>query len=138
MLDTNVVSELVRLGPEPLVTHWLASQNPLELFLAATTFGELTRGVYRLDAGKKRNTLLAWLEQLPIQFSGRILPFDRTTATLWGQFMAQSDRMGRPRSAADLQIAATAIQHGLVLATRNIDDFRGVDLPLVNPWEPNP
>ncbi|UFP96738.1 type II toxin-antitoxin system VapC family toxin [Gloeobacter morelensis] len=136
LLDTNVVSEFVRLCPEPLVVNWLASQNPLELFLSATTFGELADGVYRLDVGKKRDTLLAWLEELPSQFSDRILPFDRTTSTLWGRLMAQGDRRGRPRPAIDLQIAATAIQHGLVLATRNIDDFRDLDLSLVNPWEP--
>jgi predicted nucleic acid-binding protein len=135
LLDTNVVSELVRPRPAERVVAWVVGQAPADLYLAALTIGELTRGVERLPGGRRRDTLVRWIDRdLSRQFAGRILPFDREAAVLWGRIMGEGDRNGRPRAAADAQIAATARRHGLALATRNTADFEGMGVDLVDPW----
>ena len=135
LLDTNVVSELVAATPAPQVLRWMVAQVPARLFLSVITLGELTKGVARLDAGRRRDRLARWLaEDLPAQFEGRLLPFDQAMAIRWGEMMADAERRGRPRPAIDLQIAATAGHLGLVLVTRNITDFEGLGLEIFNPW----
>jgi toxin FitB len=136
LLDTNVVSELMRPIPEARVVEWLRRQRPADLFLAAVTLGEIVRGVLRLPANPRRRRLEPWVaELLPRQFAGRILAFDQEVAVLWGELMSAADRAGRPRAAADAQIAATALHHDLVLVTRNLSDFEGLIPALFNPWE---
>ena len=136
LLDTNVVSELVAAAPAPQVLGWMAARRPDRLFLSVITLGELTKGVARLDVGRKRERLIRWLaEDLPAQFAGRMLPLDQAVAIRWGEMMAEAARRGRPRPAVDLQIAATAAHLGLGLATRNIVDFEDLGLVIVNPWE---
>jgi toxin FitB len=135
LLDTNVVSELVASQPAPQVVAWTAAQRPERLFLSVITLGELAKGVARLDLGQRRERLARWLaEDLPDQFAGRLLPFDRTAAVRWGEMMAAAERGGRPRPAIDLQIAATAACLGLGVVTRNTADFEGTGLEIVNPW----
>ena len=135
LLDTNVVSELVRTAPEPKVLAWISAQAVGDLYLAAVTLGELTRGVVRLPDGRKRDRLTPWVtEDLPRQFDNRILSFDRETAVLWGTLMGNGDRSGRPYAAADAQIAATALRHGLIVVTRNSRDFQGMGVSLLDPW----
>jgi toxin FitB len=136
LLDTNVVSDLVATAPAPQVLRWLAAQEPDRLFLSVITLGELTKEMARLDAGRRRERLARWLrEDLPAQFAGRVLPFDRAAAVRWGEMMAEAERRGRPRPAADLQIAATADRLGLRLVTRNAADFADLGIEIVNPWE---
>lgn len=135
LLDTNVVSELMRARPEQRVLDWVAAHMPAELYLSAITLGELIRGIAKLPAGRRRSTLRRWLDaDLRREFEGRIMAFDQSTATIWGDLMGEADRRGRPRAAIDAQIAATARQHDLTLATRNTAEFDGLDLRLVNPW----
>jgi toxin FitB len=135
LLDTNIVSELVKPSPEASVLDWLAKQTVVDLYLPAITLGELTRGVVRLPDGRKRNVLIRWVQHdLPLQFEGRILSFDREAAIMWGNIMGEGDRRGRPYAAADAQIAATALRHGLIVATRNRRDFQGMDVELFDPW----
>lgn len=135
LLDTNVVSELVAAAPAPQVLRWVAVQAPGRLFLSVITLGELTKGVARLDPGRKRERLARWLaEDIPAQFAGRVLPFDQAAAVRWGGMMAEAERRGRPRPAVDLQIAATAAQAGLGIVTRNTADFADLGLDVVNPW----
>lgn len=135
LLDTNVVSELVRATPHARVLAWLGRQRPADLFLAAVTLGEIVRGVARLPAGTRRSRLEAWVtEALLRQFAGRILAFDQRAAVIWGELMGGADRTGHPRASADAQIAATALRHDLVLVTRNTSDFRGLTSALFNPW----
>lgn len=135
LLDTNVVSELVAKAPEPRVLHWMADQAPSRLFLSVVTLGELTKGVARLDPGRRRERLARWLaEDLPAQFAERVLPFDQAAAVRWGEMMAEAERRGRPRPAVDPQIAATAAQAGLGVVTRNTADFADLGLDVVNPW----
>ena len=136
LLDTNVVSETVRPRPDETVLDWIESQSPRDLFLAAQTIGELVRGARKVREQTRRERFERWIEQdLARQFDGRILPFDASTAVVWGRLMGDGDRAGRRPSAADAQIAAGAIQHDLTLVTRNVKDFRNFDIRLLNPWQ---
>ncbi|MFC3228389.1 type II toxin-antitoxin system VapC family toxin [Marinibaculum pumilum] len=136
LLDTNVISETVRARPEPRLLGWLERQAPSELYLASQTIGELVRGAARVREQVRRERFMTWIEDdLGRQFEGRILPFDQAAARIWGRLMGDGDRMGQTPSAADAQIAAVAIERGLVLVTRNVRDFQRFDLALLNPWE---
>lgn len=135
LLDTNIVSETVRPRPEPAVLDWLEAQVPTDLFLAAQTIGELVRGARKVREQVRRERFERWIERdLARQFDGRVLPFDGLAATVWGHLMGDGDRTGRPPAAADAQIAAVAIQHGMVLVTRNTKNFKHFDLQLLDPW----
>ncbi len=136
LLDTNVISELVKPAPDERVLRWVAGRSALDLYLSAITIGELTRGVTRLPAGQRRDRLARWIEEdLQQQFSERILAFDQQAAVTWGKIMGEADRQGRPRAAIGAQLAATAIRHGLTVATRNTADFDGIGVQVTNPWE---
>ena len=136
LLDTNVISETVRPRPDQTVLDWIESQIPSDLFLAAQTMGELVRGARKVREQARREQFERWIEQdLARQFDGRILPFDVSTAALWGRLMGDGDRAGRRPSAADAQIAAAAIQHDLTLVTRNVKDFQNFDIRLLDPWQ---
>ena len=136
LLDTNVISETVRPRPDNTVLDWIESQIPSDLFLAAQTLGELVRGARRVKEQARREQFERWIQQdLARQFDGHILPFDASTAAVWGRLMGDGDRAGRRPSAADAQIAAAAIQHDLTLVTRNVKDFRNFDIRLLDPWQ---
>ena len=135
LLDTNVVSELINPTPASAVMAWIRDQSINDLYLSAITIGELTRGVARLPESRKRNHLDQWIKNtLPRQFEGHILPFDHNAAVIWGNIMGNGDRTGRPRSACDAQIAAIALRHSLNVATRNVSDFDGMEITIINPW----
>ena len=135
LLDTNVVSETARPGPRQSVLDWIEARNPSDLFLAAQTMGELVRGARKVREQERRERFERWIEQdLARQFDGRVLPFDGRTAAIWGRLMGGGDRAGRRPAAADAHIAAVAIQHKLILVTRNVRDFARFDLQLLNPW----
>ena len=138
LLDTNVVSEFAKpeRARDERVLIWMARQVIADLYLSAITLSELVRGVVRMPEGRRRRVLHRWVdEELPYEFQGRILPFEDATAVVWGELMGQGDRRGRRPPAIDAQIAATAICHGLVVATRNIIDFRALNVAVVNPWD---
>ena len=135
LLDTNVISETVRPRPDKTVLQWVESQIPSDLFVAAQTIGELVRGARKVREPARRERFEKWIEQdLARQFEGRILPFDASTAAVWGRLMGDGDRTGRRPSAPDAQIAAAAIQHDLTLVTRNVKDFQSFDIRLLDPW----
>ena len=135
LLDTNVPSELVRPQPEPRVKAWVATQRLDELFISAVSFGELRRGIMLRAPRKRRTEIELWLEtDLSMLFSGRILALTRSIAERWGVLDAQRQRMGRPLNVPDGQIAATALEHGLTLVTRNVKDFAGLGIEVINPW----
>ena len=135
LLDTNVVSETVRPRPAKMVLDWIERQIPTDLFLAAQTIGELVRGARKAREQERRERFERWIEQdLARQFDGRVLPFDGRTAAIWGRLMGDGDRAGRPPAAADAQIAAVAIQHEMILVTRNVKDFVSFEIQLLDPW----
>ena len=116
---------------------WVEARSPSDLFLAAQTVGELVRGARKVREPERRERFERWIEQdLARQFEGRILPFDGGTAAIWGRLMGDGDRAGLRPAAADAQIAAVAIQHGLTVVTRNVRDFMRFDVQLFDPWNP--
>lgn len=135
VLDTNVISELVREHPDRNVFDWIARQEPENLFLSAVTEAELRYGVRILPAGRRRNRLVIGVENmLSEEFAGRILPFDSEAARTYALIAAARRLNGRPISLADGQIAAVARSRGAAVATRDVDGFEGCDVTVINPW----
>lgn len=133
LIDTHVISELRRKQPDANVVAWFECCAAQSLFLSVLTLGEIRKGIERLEDAKRRQILLEWLHvELPTFFLGRILSVDAPVADRWGRL--QSDA-GRPLPAIDGLLAATALQHDMTLVTRNVKDFNGLGLNLVNPWE---
>lgn len=137
LLDTCLLSELVKPVPHAAVLEWMAAQQAGNLFVSAMTLGELERGVMKLPASRRRNELTAWLSQVALGFEDRVLPFDRETAHVWADMCARAEVKGRPLAAFDSIIAATALEHGLTVVTRNERDFEPAGVPLMNPWMNN-
>ncbi|OHC67692.1 MAG: twitching motility protein PilT [Rhodocyclales bacterium RIFCSPLOWO2_02_FULL_63_24] len=134
LLDTCVLSEFVKTAPEAKVLAWINARAENDLYVAAMSLAELRRGVARLPASRRKTDLATWLEQLQAGFADRILPFTRETAAYWGEMCASVEAGGRTMAAFDSIIATTAVEHGLVLVTRNDRDFVAA-LPVVfNPW----
>jgi len=135
LLDTNVVSEWTKPRPDPGVQAWLAAADEDRVFISVVTLAELRHGVERLPAGARRDRLDRWLtDQLPARFEARLLAIDAETAHGWGRVMARRQAAGRPVGTMDAFIAATAEHHDLTLVTRNVADFAGLGIRLVNPW----
>jgi predicted nucleic acid-binding protein len=136
-LDTNVLSEVMHPAPNATVVEWLDRQDPAELLLSAVTVAEIWYGVHRLPDGKRKANLLKITHSLfEEEFAQRILPFDEAAAMHYAELVCQREQLGRPISMADAQIASICrCVDGASLATRNVRDFTGIGLALVNPWE---
>ncbi len=138
LLDTNVASEPARPRPDAIVTAWLAAQDLNTLFLSVVTLGELRKGITVMPASIRKSELERWLRgELLHVFEGRVLPLTPAVAERWGVLEGQRQLAGRPLSVPDAQIAATALEHGLTLVTRNVRDFAGLGAEVLNPWEPS-
>ena len=135
LLDTNVLSEVTRLHPEVRVLAWLNELDEDRSFISVVSIAEIRRGVALMDSGRKRDALTEWLtSDLPHRFEYRVLPLDEPVALAWGDLMGNAKRNGRNLSSMDGLIAATAIAHDLTIATRNIKDFEGLGITLIDPW----
>ena len=135
ILDTNVVSELLRPAPDPRVVAWLAAEDGAAVHLTAVSEAELRLGIAILPDGRRREALAEAVEGILIEeFRGRILPFDSAAATAYAAIVAVRHAAGRPISQFDAQIAAIAQVHGAGLATRNLRDFEGCDVDVIDPW----
>jgi toxin FitB len=136
LLDTCVISEFIKPHPEPKVVDWLNTTDPDQVFLSAVTIGEIQFGISNRPPSNRRTELEIWLnESLFPQFTNRILTLDADIFLTWGQMTAQQRQQGKPMSVMDSLIAAVALQHRMVLVTRNISDFSATGLSLLNPWE---
>ena len=135
LLDTNVVSEPLKLTGDVGVLAWLDAQIIETLYLSTISLAELRFGIAALEAGKRRDTLQASLEQrvLPL-FVGRILPFDAAASEAYAVLRARARAQGKAISTADGYIAATAASHGLMVATRDTGPFEAAGLTVINPW----
>jgi predicted nucleic acid-binding protein len=136
-LDTSVLSEVMHPAPDANVVKWLNRQEPAELLLTAVTVAEIWYGVRRLPDGKRKANLLNLTHSLfEEEFAQRILPFDGAAAMHYAELVCQCEQLGRPISMADAQIASICrCVDRASLATRNVRDFSGIGLALVNPWE---
>jgi predicted nucleic acid-binding protein len=135
LLDTNVLSELMRPQPNPVVLAWVDAHSG-EALVSAITQAEISLGVALLPDGKRRDALAAAARQMfELDFSGRCLPFDTVAAEHFASLVAARRRIGRPITTQDAQIAAIALANGVSLATRNSGDFAEIaGLVLVDPW----
>lgn len=135
VLDTNVLSELVRPRPAPAVVDWVDGQDPDQLAITALTAAEIRAGIALLDSGRRKRELERQMEGLLGEtFAGLVLPFDDEATPAYAQVVATRRRAGRPIGAFDAQIAAICLHREVPLATRNTDDFAGLGLRLIDPW----
>jgi predicted nucleic acid-binding protein len=137
LLDTNVLSELMRPQPSAIVLDWFVQQEGSEFYTSAITQAEMLLGVALLPSGKRRDAIADAVEQMFEQdFVGHCLPFDGLAAHEYAALVATRNMVGMPISTEDAQIAAIALRHGLALATRNTKDFRKInELVLLDPWQ---
>jgi len=135
ILDTNVLSELMRPRPHRRVVAWIAKQSATELFTTSITEAEIFYGLELLAKGKRREGLLAAAEAMFAEdLAGRVLGFDSDAARAFSRIAAHRRALGRPISHADAEIAAIAQVRGAKLATRNVADFEDCGLAAVDPW----
>lgn len=135
LLDTCVLSELVKKTPDSKVVKWISGIDENNLFISVLTIGEIHQGVEKIPLGKKKAKLHKWVtHDLQDRFQNRILDFDLATASFWGQLQAQSELQGTPMPAIDGQIAATGIFNNLTVVTRNTSDMKVSGISLHNPW----
>lgn len=135
LLDTNVVSEVMKVTPSSAVLEWLNAQDSESLYLSTVTIGEIEYGLRILPIGKRRLQLKERFEQfISHAFAQRVLAFDEAAARSYGDVMGIREELGRPMSVPDGQIAAIARSSGLAIATRNIRDFEDCSVDLVNPF----
>jgi toxin FitB len=136
VLDTNVVSELMRLAPSPVVLQWIARQNHLDCYTTTITQAEILHGVRMLSPGVRRRSIEAAAEAtFRENFAGRILTFDSPAARAYASIVTDRRQKGRPISQFDAQIGAIAQCARAILATRNAKDFEHCGLEVLNPWE---
>lgn len=135
LLDTNVVSELIKVEPNLKVVRWIEQTDETIFFLSVLTLGEIRNGIDRLNPGRRRGRLESWLAlDLRLRFQDRILAISDAIAERWGALSAAAAKKGRPLPVIDGLLAATALHHDLTVVTRNDADVRGTGVPALNPW----
>ena len=136
LIDTNVISELMRPDPSPVVLAWFGRQDAMALHLSAVSEAEVRRGAAILPDGKRRDRLIAEIDGMILEdFAGRVLPFESAAAVAFAAIFADRRSAGRPISFPDCQIAAIARSHGAAIATRNVADFEGCGVEVIDPWK---
>lgn len=136
LLDTNVISEVIKPIQSSLVMRWLGKQEEQTLFLSTLTIGEIRKGIARLPDGPRKLALERWLTtDLRMRFQGRILAITEDVSDRWGRLQAKGREIGRPLPVIDSLLVATALHHELVFVTRNTKDIGFTQIPWVNPWE---
>ncbi len=136
LLDTCVLSELIKKKPSPEVVKWISKIDENNLFLSVLTIGEIQKGIEKLPEGRKKDKLHQWVNyDLKDRFRNRIIDFDLKTATVWGQIQAHSELSGKAIPAIDGQIVATGISYGLAVVTRNTKDMEISGAILHNSWK---
>lgn len=135
ILDTNLVSEPLKPKPDAAVLAWLDRQAPETLYLTTITLAELQAGIETLPVGKRRTALQETTTELVSEFEGRVLSFDQDCAHAFGRVFAGTQAAGNPIHFGDCAIAAIAIKRGFALATRNVRDYKGAGIKLINPWK---
>lgn len=135
VVDTNVISELMRPSPNPTVVDWVHMHSPRELYTTSVTLAEVRYGIERLDDGRRKELFTSTAEELFAAFGEYVLPFDRVAAIQYATIVSARDRAGLPIDGFDAQIAAICSTHKATLATRNVKDFRGTGVQIIDPWQ---
>ncbi len=135
LLDTCVISELIKPKPSLKVIKWLRSSHEGNLFLSSLTIGEIQKGISKLPESRKKNELQTWLDvELAKRFKERILAIDMTVAKKWGEIQASSEMAGSNMPVIDSLIASIGLAYDMVVVTRNTDDMKSSGVGLFNPW----
>jgi len=135
LLDTNIISELVKAKPEPKVTAWIDATDGNLLYLSVLTLGEIRKGIASLPDAARRVSLDAWLDRgLVLRFSSRILPIDQAVADRWGRIAGGAAARRSSLHVIDGLLAATALHYNLTLVTRNTRDITATGVSVFNPW----
>lgn len=134
VLDTNVISELMRLAPDLRVQAWVLEVPPATVYTTSVTLAEVRFGIARLPAGRRRTLLADAADDIFERFADRVLPFDVAAADQYGDLVVEREQAGAPISGFDAQIAAICRSRRATLATRNTDDFSRLGLDLIDPW----
>jgi len=138
LLDTCLISELVKKVPNSAVVSWLDTQDEQSFYLSVLTIGELQKGISKLSDGTRKDELQAWVEHdLTLRFMGRIIDIDLETVLIWGRLQGEVEQKGVTLPVMDSLIAATAKAHGLVVVTRNVKDIERCQVRVCNPWDAN-
>ena len=138
LLDTNIISELVKPKPEANVTKWVENTDESLLYLSVLTLGEIRRGIAALPQSRRRATLEAWLDKdLRARFEGRILVIDQEVADRWGLLTSAARKSGIVLPVIYGLLAATALEHNLTLVTRDTGQIPSMGVAVFNPWEKN-
>lgn len=136
LLDTCVISELVKRRPNASVMEWLGRQDSESLYLSYITVGELKKGIAKRGGDARAKALERWLQTEVLgMYADRILPVENAVAQEWGRICGEAERIGRKHPVIDALIAATAVVHGMKLVTRNVEDMAGMGVPILNPFE---
>ena len=135
LLDTCVISELVRPIPDKNVIHWLSHTPSERLFLSVITIGEIRKGITKLPESKKKNHLTNWLNILLEDYQERIYPINLSVAENWGNIQGKAENCGTPLPSVDSLIAAIAHTYNLIVVTRNENDFAATNVTIMNPWK---
>ena len=136
LLDTCVISELIKKQPNSKVIQWISDIEEANLFISVLTIGELHKGIEKLPESRKKTKLHKWVTyDLAKRFQNKIIVFDLHTATIWGTIQAKSEMSEQKLPSIDSLIAATGISHDLIVITRNTKDMESSGVDLLNPWE---
>lgn len=136
LLDTCVISELVKPSPNAQLVNWCSRQNEESLFLSCITVGEIQKGIAKLPASEKRDTLQNWLDtDLLERFGQRIVGIDTNIARRWGEIQATAEKAGLKMPVIDSLIASIGLVHDMTIVTRNVQDMQASGVQLFNPWE---
>ena len=136
LLDTCTISEMISVRPNAHVLDWFKAQDERDLYLSVITIGEIEKGIYQLPGSKKRIKLEAWFfDKMIPGFQGRIIDIDRKMITTWAKMIAGLKTQGIARPSFDSLLEATALEQNLILVTRNVKNFRGSMVTILNPWE---
>jgi toxin FitB len=136
LIDTCIISELIKNKPNESVVNWITGQDEQDLFLSILTFGEIYKGIKKISTKSKKARLSQWIEHdLKERFKNRILPIDINVALMWGKIQGGAELEGKPMPAIDSLIAATGLAYNLTVVTRNISDMEQSKVALLNPWK---
>ena len=141
LLDTCVISELVKKKPHPAMIRWLDGCDESRMYMSVLTIGELMKGIAKLTDGDRRERLQSWVtNDLAVRFEQRLVEIDTEVAWAWGMMLGEAERRGEKLPVVDSLIAATANVHSLIVVTRNVQDMVRCQAKVFNPWEsqPNP
>jgi predicted nucleic acid-binding protein len=134
LLDTNVLSEMMKPKPDPGVMQWMAEADELLLYFSVVTLGEIRKGIASSSDPVRRIHIENWLHVLVNRFAGRILPVDLAVADRWGHLAGSCKAKGVTLPVIDALLAATALHHNLTLVTRNVKDVQGTGVETLDPW----